>query len=70
MAYPFPTEIKQLIDDRMASGRYGCEDDVLLEALRSLVEYDEAVADVQEGIRDEASGRIRPLGEAAHFARG
>jgi hypothetical protein len=35
----------------------------LVSALQSLKEYDEAVADIQEGLDDEAAGRVRPLGE-------
>ena len=27
--------------------------------------YDEAVTDIQEGLEDEAAGRVRPLGEVA-----
>ena len=61
MRYDFPGEIKTLIEDRMATGRYASEDDVLRRALRTLAEYDEAIADIQEGMDDEAAGRLRPL---------
>ncbi len=61
MRYDFPGEIKTLIEDRMATGRYASEDDVLRRALRALAEYDEAIADIQEGMDDEAAGRLRPL---------
>ena len=63
MNYPFSATVQQLLDERMASGRYTSEDDVLVRALQSLREYDESVADIQEGLDDEASGRLRPLRE-------
>lgn len=63
MPYPFPATIRRLLDERMESGRYTSEDDVLVRALQSLKEYDEAVADIQEGLEDEAAGRVRPLAE-------
>ena len=63
MIYPFPDTIRQLLDERLASGRYASEDEVLVQALQSLKEYDEVVADIQEGLEDEAAGRVRPLRE-------
>ena len=63
MNYPFPATIRQLVAERMESGRYTSEDEVLVSALQSLKEHDEAVADIQEGLDDEAAGRVRPLGE-------
>ena len=61
MRYDFPSEIKTMIADRMATGKYASEDEVLRRALRTLSEYDEAVSDIQEGLDDEAAGRLRPL---------
>ena len=61
MRYDFPSEIKTMIADRMASGKYATEDEVLRRALRTLAEYDETVTDIQEGMNDEAAGRLRPL---------
>jgi Arc/MetJ-type ribon-helix-helix transcriptional regulator len=59
--YEIPSEIKTMIADRMATGKYATEVEVLRRALRTLAEYDEAVTDIQEGMDDEAAGRIRPL---------
>jgi len=61
MQYPFPPEIEQLVTAQLATGKYSSENDVLMHALRSLTNYDESVADIQQGIADEAAGRIRPL---------
>ena len=63
MSYPFSATIQQLLDERMESGEYASEDDVLVRALQALKEYDEAVADIQEGLDDEAAGRVRSLRE-------
>jgi Arc/MetJ-type ribon-helix-helix transcriptional regulator len=63
MKYSFPDTIRHLLDERMESGGYASEDEVLVRALQSLKEYDEAVADVQEGLADEVAGRVRPLEE-------
>jgi Arc/MetJ-type ribon-helix-helix transcriptional regulator len=61
MRYDFPSEIKTMIDDRLATGRYASENEVLQRALRALTEYDETVSDIQQAMYDEAAGRIRPL---------
>ncbi len=61
MQYPFPAEIGQLVTAQLATGKYSSENEVLLHALRTLKDYDESVADIQEGIADEAAGRMRPL---------
>ncbi len=38
MSYQFPPDVDQLLKERMASGAYMCEDDVLRDALRALEE--------------------------------
>jgi Arc/MetJ-type ribon-helix-helix transcriptional regulator len=38
MAYAFPPDVAQLVNDRMALGGYSSEDDVLRDALRALEE--------------------------------
>ena len=63
MSYPFSATIQHLLDERMESGAYASEDEVLVRALQSLKEYDEAVVDIQEGLDDEAAGRVRSLRE-------
>jgi len=63
MSYPFPAAIQHLLDERMETGAYTSEDEVLVRALQSLREYDEAVADIQEGLDDETAGRVRSLRE-------
>ena len=63
MRYDFPSEIQTMIADRMATGKYASEKEVLRRALRTLAEYDETVTDIQEGMDDEAAGRLRPLND-------
>lgn len=63
MQYDFPSEIKTMIEDRLATGKYASEEDVLQHALRALSEYDETVVDIQQAMEDEAAGRLRPFQE-------
>jgi Arc/MetJ-type ribon-helix-helix transcriptional regulator len=63
MSYEFPNDIQQMIDLQMATGRYVSQDQLLFEALRTLSDYDQAVADIQEGMEDERAGRLRPIAE-------
>jgi len=63
MGYAFPPELGRLVEDKMATGEYASTDDLLLEAMRALVDRDEAMAGIREGIDDMESGRTRPLEE-------
>ena len=63
MPHDFSTTLKDLIDQQLATGKYSDEEDVLLHALHALQDYNESVADIQEGMNDEAAGRLRPLDE-------
>ncbi len=63
MTYPFPPELDRLVRQKLASGDYTSEDEVLLEAMHALVDRDEAIAGIQEGIKHMDAGRTRPLGE-------
>ena len=63
MSYDLSEPIRTLVNERLATGKYASEDEVLLCALQTLREYDESVADIQDGIDDEAAGRLRPLRE-------
>jgi Arc/MetJ-type ribon-helix-helix transcriptional regulator len=63
MPYQFPPDIQHMVDVKMASGRYRSQDELLLDALQTLNDHDQAVADILEGIEDERAGRTRPLAE-------
>ena len=68
MIQSLPPDIQSLISFHLATGRYRSEEEVLREALRSLVEEDEDVLAVREAIEDWRAGDEGvPLDEA--FAR-
>lgn len=61
MSYMFPPEIDRLVRDRLSSGLYTSEDEVLLEAMLALQDRDETIAAVREGLADMEAGRVRTL---------
>jgi putative addiction module CopG family antidote len=54
MAYAFPPDLEKLVGERMASGEYESEDELLLHALHAL----EAVENAHEHLRQELAVRI------------
>ena len=64
MSYSFPPEIRQLIDQNMATGLYATEEDVVHAALHVLSDYHATVADIRQGMGDHQNGRGVPLSEA------
>jgi putative addiction module CopG family antidote len=56
MGYKFPPNIKSRVGQRMASGEYGSEDEVLRDALRALDDEQEDLAAVQEAITEWRAG--------------
>lgn len=64
MAHQFPPDVKDQLRERMATGQYASEDDVLRDALRALKRQDQEVAAIREAITDmEAGDRGRPFDE-------
>ena len=71
MAYQFPPDVDKLVKERLASGKYASEDDVLREALQALSEEEEDLAAVQQAIAElEAGDQGVPLDEAFDSIRG
>jgi Arc/MetJ-type ribon-helix-helix transcriptional regulator len=64
MSYAFPPEIRQLIDQSLATGVYSSEEDVLQAALYVLGDYHATIADIRQGMSDYAAGHGEPLSEA------
>lgn len=62
-------EVQNLIERRLATGRYSSEDELLKLALLSLDDYDECVAAIQAGMDDEAAGRIISLQDSVDEIR-
>lgn len=77
MPYRFPPDLEKLVSDRMASGRYETEDDLLRDALQALVEEESDLEALREAIEafengdegvplDEAIASIRAAGPAGN----
>ena len=64
MTYPFPPDVRELIDFRMATGSYASEDDLLKEALQTLPGEDDLAA-IRDGLDllDQGDSGV-PLEEA------
>ena len=63
MAYPFPTDVDQLVKNQMALGGYASEDDLLRDALLALAERREVLADIRDGLKELDAAGGRPLAE-------
>lgn len=64
MSYAFPPEIRELIDQNMATGIYSSEEDVLQAALHALSDCHATIADIRQGVVDYQQGRGEPLSDA------
>ena len=70
MAYPFPPDLQQLVADRLASGRYRSEDDMLREAMHVLAAQEDDLFAVQEAIAAwKAGDEGIPVKEAFEIIR-
>ena len=70
MPYPFPPDVKQLIDARMASGQYRSEDDLLRDALDALTAESEELDAIQAALAEWRAGdQGVPLDEAFELVR-
>ncbi len=63
MPYELPFDVYQEIKQRVASGQYASEDEVLRAAICALQSRDEEIASIQAGINDMEAGHIRPFEE-------
>jgi putative addiction module CopG family antidote len=52
MAYSLPPDVEQMVHDRMASGKYASEEELLREALRALAEEEEDLATVEAALAE------------------
>jgi Arc/MetJ-type ribon-helix-helix transcriptional regulator len=65
MTQQFSPIVEQLIRDKMASGRYGSEEELLVEALHALDESDADLKAIEEGLSSVDRGEEgAPLDEA------
>lgn len=56
MRYEFPSDVQQLVTERMAAGSYASEDDVLREALRALADGEEDLRLVRDAVAEWRAG--------------
>jgi predicted transcriptional regulator len=63
MAYAFPPDVQQLIREADAFGNYASEDDLLRDALTSLIRQHDDLASIRAGVADMDAGRFRPVRE-------
>ena len=70
MAYQFPPDVDELVKERMASGKYASEDELLREALQALSEAEEDLDAVREALTElEAGDEGVALDEAVESIR-
>lgn len=56
MTYAFPPDLRQLVGEQMASGKYASEDELLRHALRALSQEEEDLEAVGAALADWKSG--------------
>ena len=69
MDYQFPPDLKKIVRERMESGEYGSEDDLLRDALKALedrqfvIEHEdpEVVEGIKRGLADMHAGRSQRI---------
>ena len=64
MKYELPPDVAQQLKQRVATGQYASEADVLRDALAALESRDQELAAIQAGIDDMEAGRVRPFDQA------
>jgi putative addiction module CopG family antidote len=70
MTYQFPSDVQQLVRERMASGKYASEDEMLREALQALAEEEQDLEAVREAMAEWRAGDAGlPLDEAFDSVR-
>ena len=70
MAFPFPTDLQEFVRQRMASGAYASEEELLRHAFHALAEEEEDLAAVREAVAEWQAGDPGvPLDEAIESAR-
>jgi putative addiction module CopG family antidote len=64
MTISLSPELDRVLQEKLASGRYGSVEEVLAAAFRALNDEDETIAAVLEGNADFEAGRYRSLEES------
>lgn len=70
MAYAFPREVRELVNSAMAGGRYSTEDDLLRDALESLIAESIEVQSIEAAIVEWRNGDVgMPISDAFQAIR-
>lgn len=64
MAYALTPELDRIVREKLLTGQYKTEEEVLREALKLLDEREATVAAIAEGYEDIQAGRSRSFDEA------
>ena len=56
MTFPFPADLQDFVRERMATGRYGSEEDLLRDAFHPLAEEEENLGAVREALAEWRAG--------------
>ena len=64
MSNQLPPSVQSLIDVKMSTGIYESQEQLLLEALHALDDFEESIADIREAMEDELAGRVKTIAEA------
>jgi putative addiction module CopG family antidote len=56
MAFPFPPDLEPFVRERMASGKYASEDELLRYAFHALAEEEEDLAAVRDAVAEWQAG--------------
>ncbi len=64
MSYVLSPQLTHIVQEKVASGLYQNEEEVMATALALLADRDTTVAAIKEGLADLTAGRVRSLEEA------
>lgn len=56
MAFPFPPDLQEFVRERLASGKYNSEEEILRDAFQALAEEEEDLEAVREAVAEWQSG--------------
>ncbi len=56
MAFPFPPDLQEFVRERLASGRYASEEEILRDAFQALAEDEEDLDAVREAVAEWQAG--------------
>jgi putative addiction module CopG family antidote len=56
MAFPFPPDLQDFVRERLASGRYASEEELLRDAFQALAEDEEDLDAVREALEEWQAG--------------